>query len=638
MAHRASLLASLCLIALTSVLYAQAPSEKKETTPRKSSRSKAVKAEEPDPIAAQRQVVAISLLQSLADDARSFREPKLRARVQARVADAFWETDSERARGLFRKAWEAAETEDAESDRRAAEDIRRQQSTGSVIRTARPDLRAEVLRLAAKRDRGLGEEFLTRLAEANQREADAAVDSGTRQTNPANDFSATSAAAKRLALARRLLEDGDVERALEFAGPVLDQVNRDSITFLSALREKNAAAADQGFASLLARAERDPASDANTISGLSSYAFTPFLYVTFDTEGGSNQQRQRPQGPRPDLPPALRATFFRVATQVLLRPLAPPDQDRTSSGRGGKYMVIRRLLPLFEEFAPERAADLRAQLAAMAADVPEGMRSGENRAVTNGLAPESSTDPFETMQRGLDRARTSAERDAIYADLAIAIAGKGDTRARELVDKIEDSDLRKRVRSYIDFQTAQSAINDKNATEAARMAKTGELTSLQRVWAFTQAARLLMTSDRSRALELLEEAGTEARRIGGSDPDRARALVAVATGLTQADRVRAWETISEAVKAANSAEGFTGDDSRVSAQLQTKSMVMATSANAEDFNLFGAFRALARDDFLRSVETAKSFTSEAPRATATLAVARSVLEKPSADAQPPRGQ
>ncbi|MCM3870955.1 MAG: hypothetical protein ND895_09725 [Pyrinomonadaceae bacterium] len=637
MAHRASLLAGLCLMALTSVLYAQAPAEKKEITPPKSARSKTVKAEEADPVAAQRQVVAISLLQSLADDARSFREPKLRARVQARVADVLWETDSERARGLFRKAWEAAETEDAESDRRGAEESARPPGTGARLRTARPDLRAEVLRLAAKRDRALGEEFLARLAEANKKEAETASDKA-RQNNSANDFSASPAAAKRLALARRLLEDGDVERALEFAGPVLDQVNMDSITFLSALREKNAAAADQGFASLLARTERDPGSDANTVSGLSSYAFTPFLYVTFDAGGGANQNRQRPPAPRPDLPPALRATFFRVASQVLLRPLAPPDQDPTSSGRVGKYMVIRRLLPLFEEYAPERAADLRTQMAAMAADVSDDMRGGENRAVTNGITPPSSGDPVDTMQGRLDRARTSAERDAIYADLAVALAGRGDPRARDLVDKIEESELRKHVRSYIDFQTAQSAINDKNALEAARIAKTGELTSLQRVWAFTQAARLLMTSDRSRALELLEEAGTEARRIGSSDPDRARALVAVATGLTQADRVRAWETISEAVKAANSADGFTGDDSRVGAQLRTESMVLATSATAEDFNLLGAFRALARDDFLRSVETAKSFTGEAPRATATLAVARSVLEKTPTAVQLPRGQ
>jgi hypothetical protein len=67
-------------------------------------------------------------------------------------------------------------------------------------------------------------------------------------------------------------------------------------------------------------------------------------------------------------------------------------------------------------------------------------------------------------------------------------------------------------------------------------------------------------------------------------------------------------------------------------------MTMVTSATAEDFNLLGAFRALAHDDFLRSVETAKSFTGEAPRATATLAVAGSVLEKAPSDVQPPRGQ
>jgi len=573
---------------------------------------------------------------SLLPTTPAVREQKLRARVQARVADALWETDAEKARPLFRRAWKAAEVEDTESARLSAEEFRKRTETGAFFLTRRPDLRAEVLRLAAKRDRALGEEFLVKLDEAISREAEEIARNSRPNLN--DQFAAPGAAAKRIALARRLLEDGDIERALQFAGPVLDQINRDSINFLSALREKNARAADLGFASLLARAERDPASDANTISGLSSYAFTPFLYITFNTEGGGSQFRDREPAPAPDLPSAIRAEFFRVALRVLLRPLAPPDQDRTSSGRAGKYMVIRRLLPLFEQYMPERAPELRTQMAAMSGDVPEGMRGGENRAITNGIVPDAATDPMDTIQERLDRARTSEGRDAIYADIAVALARKGDPRAQDLVDKIEDSDLRKRVRSFIDFQTAQSAISDKNALEAARIAKEGEITSLQRVWAFTQAARLLMASDRSRALELLEDAGTEARRIGSSDPDRARALVAVATGLTQADRVRAWETISEAVKAANSAEGFTGDDGRVSAQIQTKSMVMATSANAEDFNLFGAFRALARDDFLRSVETAKSFTSEAPRATATLAVARSVLEKTPSDVQPPRGQ
>lgn len=624
MVHRSFLSAFLCLLLLGSLVVAQVPAEK--TGKRNNSKSKTTANEEADAVAAQREVLAISLLQTLAEEARSFREPRLRARVQARVADAFWLTDTEKARTLFRRAWEAAEIEDTENAKRAAEEMSRQQASGVVIRSRRPDLRAEVLRLAAKRDRALGEELLAKLEEENKKDAEEA----TRKARESEDPFGPSAAEKRLALARRLLEDGDVQRAMEFAGPALTQVSRDTISFLSALREKNSQAADQGFLNLLTIAERSATSDANTVSGLSSYAFTPFLYVTFSPDGGANQMRDRPPTPRPELPVAISNAFFRVAANILLRPLPPPDQDHTTSGRTGKFMVIRRLLPLFEQYAPERAAELRTQMAAMAADVPQGLQSGENRAISAGITPDGGGDPVERMQNRLDRARTSEERDMIYADVAVALAAKNDPRARDLVDKIEDSETRKRVRAYIDFQAVQSAIQERNAAEAARIAKAGELTSLQRVWGYTRAANLLLTTDRARALELLDAAGVEARRIGGGDPDRARALIAVATGLVPADRVRAWETIDEAIKAANSAEGFTGEDSQVGARLQTRMMVMATNASAEDFDLLGAFRALAREDLLRAVQLAKTLTGESPRAVATLAIARSVLEKPPA--------
>ena len=35
-------------------------------------------------------------------------------------------------------------------------------------------------------------------------------------------------------------------------------------------------------------------------------------------------------------------------------------------------------------------------------------------------------------------------RDAIYADYAVALTEKGDPRARDLVDKIENAEMRKR--------------------------------------------------------------------------------------------------------------------------------------------------------------------------------------------------
>jgi len=126
---------------------------------------------------------------------------------------------------------------------------------------------------------------------------------------------------------------------------------------------------------------------------------------------------------------------------------------------------------------------------------------------------------------------------------------------------------------------------------------------------------------------LLEAALTEARRIGGSEPDRARALTAVAAGYAEIDPVRSWETLNEVVKAANSAEGFTGEDSQILAQLQTPQMVVVTNATAEDFDLLAVFRPLSRMDLLRAVQITKGFTGESPRAVATLAIARSVLEK-----------
>ena len=122
-----------------------------------------------------------------------------------------------------------------------------------------------MLRLAAKRDRALGEELLDKLKEVRKQEA-------TDATAPArlDPFDTPAAVRQRLRLANQLL-DADVERALQFADPVLGTVTMDGLNFLSSLRDKNAAAADQRYLRMLANAETALKSDANTISLLSSY-------------------------------------------------------------------------------------------------------------------------------------------------------------------------------------------------------------------------------------------------------------------------------------------------------------------------------------------------------------------------------
>ena len=90
----------LCLALFVPVSFAQPKKAKPTTTP--------AATEDADAEAAQQRTVAISLVSTLADEARSFKDQTRRARVQARAADVLWETDPERARELFRRAWEAA--------------------------------------------------------------------------------------------------------------------------------------------------------------------------------------------------------------------------------------------------------------------------------------------------------------------------------------------------------------------------------------------------------------------------------------------------------------------------------------------------------------------------------------------------
>ena len=203
-------------------------------------------------------------------------------------------------------------------------------------------------------------------------------------------------------------------------------MNIDSIFFLSALREKNAQLADAAYTNLLARAARDPNSDANTVSGLSSYLFTPFLYVTFERDGGANQNRQRGPTPAADVDDALRNNFLKVAFQILMQPLPAPDQDRTTSGQTGKYLIIKRLLAALRTVCRRSRARF-----AHANDCARFVRAD---ALSSKVRIALSLSAFSRSRkkailinacRSVSIAPTKSEdRDAIYADYAVALTGR----------------------------------------------------------------------------------------------------------------------------------------------------------------------------------------------------------------------
>jgi hypothetical protein len=611
------LASQVCLVALSFSTVAQTVAEKKSQT----------KISDAQSLESQRRTFAISLVTSLADEAHAYHDRALRSRVLARAADTLWNADRDTARTLFRKAWDAAEKGDAEE--LTLKNLDGVPSTAAEMvtalrRSSGHDLRADVLALAAKRDQILGEEFLNKLTQNTDRET-ADRTNGPISQNSNNNPEAVS---KRLNLASKLLDEGEVERALSFATPALNQVNANSIGFLSRLREKRPEAADQRFAVLLARAELDPSSDANTISGLSSYAFTPGFYVTFNKDGSARWTQPESIAPlkTPNLPATLVNKFFQVAAAILLRPLPPPDQDFTTSGPIGKYMVVKRLLPLFEQHAPDTAVALRSQLQALS-DNPRGELSDERFSLRQGFqTDEPSGSMLERMQDKLDHARSSRERDLIYGDVAAMLASQGDARAQDFAQKIEDSGRRGQVRQYVDFELVRFALREKKPSEATRRAASEQLTHPQRGWAYIKTAQLLMGSERQSALELLEEAANQARRIEPEDPNRARLLIGVATQFFTADRIRAWEIMGEVVKAANNSAKFNGENVELHFPFVTKSGLRITSVGGADFGLSGVLRSLAKDDLYRSIDLAKSFKNDAPRAVAVLAIASSLLE------------
>ena len=618
------LLLVLCLLSAGTAAAQPNDSNKPAAKPISAATNKSVKDPEAERLAKERRDNAHALLISLAADAGRFSDQTLRARTQARIADVLWSADPDRARAMFRKAWESAEIVDQEAQRKLQEEIAQQKAKngGNVAVTGPRDIRSEVLRLAARHDRALGEEFLSKLKTEKQREATDAADKA-----PSNPFDAPEAAQQRLNLARQLLEV-DVARALQFADPVLGNITRDAVDFLSYLREKDAAAADQRYAALLAMAMNNLQSDANIVSLLGSYVFTPHTFVTFDNKGSSVSSSAR-GGQLPAIPLDLRNAFFNTAAEILLRPMAPPGQDQSTSGIQGKYLMLKRLLPLFEQYSSKELSDaVRTQMDAMSNLVSEDTRKQDDNTLREGIRPAMNTEDREkAMLDRVDRAKTSEQRDQLYLQLARLFIDSDDNKARDYVDKIEDTDLRKQARPFIDASMMMRAADKKNIDRLLELVRVGELTRFQKAWALSRAASFLAKTDREKSLSLIDDAMAEARGIDPSDPDRPRAMLAVTNVLLLIDRTKAWELAADITKAANSAEGFTGEDGAMRVSLITKESSSIRSSSVGEFDVSGVVSELAKDDYSRAIDLVRGFEKEAPRASATIAVAKVVLEE-----------
>lgn len=611
-------LAALLIIALPGLSWAQTAVKPKPAAPQSKPQTRSTKPPRPveteDPALAQKRSVAIGSLRTLAIEARSYSDEALRARVQGRVADALWDADQEGARALFRRAWEAAETFETRAEEPGTSMPGRVSATRPVTGRQRTNLRAEILKLAAARDQSLGDEFLKKLAAAR-----------TNPSEPSDSRSISdSEIRERLRLASEFLEAGNVTGAIRVSEPAFARVTRSAVSFLIDLRAQNDSAADQRFIQLLNRASLDPASDANTVSLLTRYAFTPWIDLVVSPEGIPSSNSY-PSQPAYDLPAFLKAEVLRVFASILLKPFAALDQS--SAGRAGTYFIAARLLPLFQQYAPELAPAISAQLNALGPEAARAAAHAGDRSLNRGMTPETAGHNYSAdLEEQLQRARSADERDRAYAFAAMGAAEAGNEAALDFLNKIEDLETRKGIRSFVDYSLFGGYLKQNQVEAALTLLRKSDLPRAVRANGLVKVALILMKSDRVSGNDLLGEALTEARRIDNAH-ERAYVLISLLNQFAKFNPVRAWELVDETVKAGNNAPQFTGENGTTKWVVEGKFSIQVGTSLAGPTDLPDSFTALACDDFYQAMDVARNFTGEAPRALVNIAVARAVLEQ-----------
>ena len=543
----------------------------------------------------------IARLSALAADAQTFESP-LRSHIQTQVANLVWNFDRTFARDLFLKAWEAAESADREAGQKRQDDDAR-------------EARREVISAVWQRDHVLGEQLLAKLI----RDKEDNESANGSSTEPVRKVSRDEL--ERLNVATQLLENGDPAEAAKFAGDVLNRAVIPSLRFLSKLREKNPTAADEFYISLLARIASDPAADANTVSLLSSYIFTPYLYVTIASNGFPRIVQNSGETASADVSPRIRLMFLDAAAQILLRPTPNPSAQRNT------YMVAIRLLPVFEQYNPSLATQLKSMIGELSSAIPSGLKNPEMVSkLRSGMNnPDSNENVRDILQRAKQLTNASM-RNQLYIRAAILAAGQGDRSAIRVLQEIDSDDLRDRVRSYVYMLLAKHALTKKDLETALEFARSESLSPIERVWIYTEAVDLIKTKkSRGNVTDLLVQAVVLARKMDSADPNRARALTGVALQFMRYKRELAEQYLIEAVAAANKTDTLDSDDGVLEIRLETPVGDWSTSFNAPNFRLKTLFRDLAKENFFQAINMSENLKSKEVRSAAIIAIAETVL-------------
>jgi hypothetical protein len=520
--------------------------------------------------------VRITLLVShLADQARLSEDLAFAVRAQTQAATMLWPYDCERARAIFRQAFQSL-------------------ARDTLAASERRQLREELLNRIASRDTELAEELARSLAysteiskesvraEAERRELLISVALQIVERDPY----------RAMALGQLSLGSPTVAPA-----PVREEtalISQNFARLLVLMRAVDAGLSDLLFASAVIRLERAQAIDLNDIHTLGSYLVSSVNSTAKDSISRTVIER------------FLSLAFNQITLHRESQERAAPDEA------AAVYFITRQLKDLFALYMPDRRLKVQRKIAEM-----------NEAGALDRTADLSLTQPTSPADIAGDARASSneSERDSLYARAALGWLTKGEiSEAQSAARSISNAQTRDRVLAQIARrQTSEGRIDDAVAVALGIEDDTARVAALVKL-----AGAALASRDRVRAIELLDEAEAEVIK-GQPSVARAQSLLTIVGSFSALDTVRAFEVMQTAIKSINDIPA-PGGQKRVAGDQQAG----AAALNREDLfnlNFESTLAVLAQTDFDRALLLAQQLTIKDASLIAQLAVCRGGLAR-----------
>ncbi|HEX6183491.1 MAG TPA: hypothetical protein VFZ44_06240 [Pyrinomonadaceae bacterium] len=553
---------------------------------------------------------AVALVQEQLSEAKAFDGAGRRLNILTRAADLLWPHEREAARDLFTQAYELAVKDFREHENDPAPQ--------TFPFTPKPDQRFAVMTAIARRDPAWARRLAEEVAEERRRAAGQSAEASS-----AAERGTSGVAVKTLDLAQSLLP---VDRGAALAlarGTFRFPASYALMFFLFKLAETDRVAADTLFREALAAYDGRGAGD---LAYLSVY---PFALNREPAPVPVGVYYRPPPGfaPGAGLRELFLESLFRQVESVFKTPeVARPEKNDGATEHELLLTLLTTLEPHIARTSPallERALALRGAAAAAASQ-----KSRLNAEATARHGREyDDQGMFERAEYDVAHEANPEKRDfAVVKVVLSARRAEEFARAEALLDKVSDSDLRRKVASYLYFRWTQQAVKDGQLDEAARLSQKVEELDYRALLSFEIAgAALKRLDDRARAAELLDAVAAEALKAPDT-PGKARALLGVAHLYTEFDATRAAQVLRAAVKVINLLPNPDFSSETVERQLGNAVFTTYAVYNMPGMKLENAFRELGARDFESALSAAVEVADKYQRALGVLGLASKCLE------------